>query len=269
VAPNVIILNAGQGRRLLPLTRETPKCLVDVGGRPMMAWQLQILSQFELGRVSVVLGFSADKVNACLEAIKPPTLDVRTIYNPDYDKADNLVSCWAAREEMSTDFILLNGDTLFEPAVFGHLLASRPAPVTVTVDRKAVYDADDMKVQTDGRKLVRIGKELPVTQVDAEAIGVLYVRGDGARLFREGLERAVSTPDPNVRWYLSVVDRLAAGGFVEVVSIEGLEWVEIDAVEDLKQAEEIVAGWEEKFLSVRTGDRPLVTSESAAPPRRP
>lgn len=241
--PNVIILNAGQGRRLLPLTRDLPKCLVDVGGRPMMVWQLQSLARFELGRVSVVVGFGAEKVRACLRQMAPPSLEVQAIVNLDYDKADNLVSCWAARAEMTRDFILLNGDTLFEPAVLGRVLASPVAPVTVTIDRKRCYDADDMKVQSAGRRLLRIGKDLPAAEVDAEAIGMLYVRGEGTRLFREELERTVAAREPGVRWYLSVVDRLAAAGAVEVVSVGGMQWVEIDTAEDLVVAEKMVAGW--------------------------
>lgn len=241
--PNVIILNAGQGKRLLPLTRDKPKCLLEVGGKAMMAWQLEALSKFDLGRVSIVTGFGADKVLSYLDAIKPPTLDVQTIYNADYNKADNLVSCWSARQEMSTDFIILNGDTLFEPRIFERLLNSREAPVTVTIDRKAAYDADDMKVQSDGAKLLRISKDLPVTRADAEAIGILYCRGDGARLFREGLEKAVAASEPGVRWYLSVVDRLAASGLVEIVTVEGLRWAEIDDEDDLEKADGVVARW--------------------------
>jgi choline kinase len=241
--PNVIILNAGQGKRLLPLTKDTPKCLVEVGGKPMMMWQLEALSKFELGRVSIVTGFGADKVDAHLAALEPATLNVQTIFNPDYDKADNLVSCWAARAEMSTDFIILNGDTLFEPRVFERLLTSREAPITVTIDRKAAYDADDMKVRSDGARLLRISKDLPVSEADAEAIGILYCRGRGARLFCEDLEKAVAARAPGVRWYLSVVDRLAAGGVVEIVSVEGLQWTEIDDKADLDRAGGIVAGW--------------------------
>jgi len=243
VPPNVIILNAGQGRRLLPLTRDTPKCLLDVGGRPMMSWQLEALSQFELGRVSVVVGFGAEKVEQCIASITPPSLRVSTVFNPDYDKADNVVSCWAARGEMETDFLLLNGDTLFRPSVLARLLDSKPAPVTVTIDRKATYDADDMKVQCDGTTLRRIGKDVPLTAADAEAIGILYCRGDGPRRFREGLEEIVRKHDPDVRWYLSVVDRLAQQGVVEVASVEGLEWIEIDDDKDLRQAAQVVANW--------------------------
>jgi choline kinase len=209
----------------------------------MMGWQLQALSGFDLGRISIVTGFGADKVDGYLDACKPAALEVETIFNPDYDKADNLVSCWAARAEMSTDFIILNGDTLFTPRIFERLLTSREAPITVTIDRKAAYDADDMKVQSDGAKLLRISKDLPVTRADAEAIGILYCRGDGARLFREGLEKAVAASEPGVRWYLSVVDRLAASGVVEIVTVEGLRWTEIDDQDDLEKANGVVAQW--------------------------
>src|SRR6188768_2416830 len=146
---------------MLPLTQDTPKCLVDVGRRSMISWQLEALSQFDLGQVTVVVGFGADKVEQCIDKIRPANLNVATVFNPDYDKADNLVSCWAARAAMSTDFVLLNGDTLFQPTVLRRLLDSKPAPVTVAIDRKAAYDADDMKVQCDGAVLRRIGKDIP------------------------------------------------------------------------------------------------------------
>lgn len=241
--PNVIILNAGQGRRMLPLTQDTPKCMVEVGGKSMMSWQLEALSQFELGQVTVVVGFGADKVEQCIGKVRPANLNVATVFNPDYDKADNLVSCWAARAAMRNDFVLLNGDTLFQPAVLRRLLDSKPAPVAVAIDRKAAYDADDMKVQCDGAVLRRIGKDIPLAAADAEAIGMLYCRGTGPQLFCEGLEQAVSRPDPNVRWYLSVVDRLAGRGAVEVASVEGLEWIEIDTTADLEQGSRVVARW--------------------------
>jgi choline kinase len=100
-----------------------------------------------------------------------------------------------------------------------------------------------MKVQCDGTMLRRIGKDVPLAAADAEAIGVLYCRGDGPQRFRQTLEQAVMKRDPAVRWYLSVVDRLAAQGIVEIASVEGLEWIEIDDQDDLRQAAQIVARW--------------------------
>jgi len=239
-----LILSAGQGRRLRPLTSKKPKCLVRVGGRPILEWQLETLAAAGVDRCSIVTGFGAEKVCEMLRTLGLEAPGVRTIFNPSFDTADNLVSCWAARAEMYEDFLLVNGDTLFEPEVIDRLLASPPAPVTLAMARKAVYDADDMKVRCDGNVLRRVGKDLPPSETDGESIGVLLFRGEGPRLFREALADAMQTPGAARMWYLSAVNELAARGFVRTASVAGLRWAEVDYWPDLEAAERLVASWE-------------------------
>src|SRR5690606_34114380 len=118
-----IILSAGQGSRLLPLTQDRPKCLLPVGGRSVIEWQVRHLATGGVTEIAVVLGFHADQVADQLQALAGPQLAIRTIFNPFYNVSDNLGSCWMARGEMEGDFLLLNGDTLFEPAILKKLLA--------------------------------------------------------------------------------------------------------------------------------------------------
>ena len=110
-----LILSAGQGRRLLPLTDKCPKCILPVLGRSMIEWQIDELSTLGIDRITVVVGYEADQVEWLLTK-RYGTNRVKFIHNPDFADSDNLVSCWMAREEMNEDFILLNGDTLFEAA---------------------------------------------------------------------------------------------------------------------------------------------------------
>jgi choline kinase len=175
------------------------------------------------------------------------------LFNPRFDVADNLISCWSARDEMKGNFILLNGDTLFEPGVAARLLASERAPVSVSVCSKRFYDADDMKVQCEGGVLRQIGKGLAPDQTDAESIGMLLFRDEGPRLFREALDRAVTSPQSVRQWYLSVINDMAQHSQVSAVSIDGLEWAEIDYIRDLRTAEQMVAGWQndESFAAAR------------------
>jgi choline kinase len=238
-----IILSAGQGSRLLPLTRERPKCMLPVGPRSVIEWQVRHLAAGGVTEIAVVLGFRADSVEAHLAELARPGLAIRTIFNPFYNVADNLGSCWLARHEMDRDFLLLNGDTLFEPAVLARLVAEAADPVTVTIDRKREYDADDMKVHTEGRRLCEIGKTLPPERVNGESIGFLAFRGEGPRLFRDATDRTMRTPEGLKWWYLKVIDMLAREGHVGTVSIEGLAWGEIDFPADLERAERMVAGW--------------------------
>ncbi len=240
-----IILSAGQGKRLLPLTDSRPKCLLPFAGRSLLEWQLRALAANGVEEAVVVVGFAAEAVEAMLAGLDLPGMRVRALYNPFYGVADNVGSCFVALPEMTGDFLIVNGDTLFEPAVLETLLARATAPVTVTIDRKEQYDADDMKVCLDGgRRLRAIGKTLPLDSVDGESIGMLLFQGDGGALFAESIQAVLREPEGTRRWYLSAVDRLARHGEgVEVVSIEGHQWGEVDFPADAERARRLVEGW--------------------------
>nr|WP_217703917.1 phosphocholine cytidylyltransferase family protein [Schlegelella koreensis] len=242
-----VILAAGQGSRLLPLTEQLPKCLLDLSGRSMLEWQLRGLAAAGIPEAVVVTGFRADLVEAALERIAPPGLAVRTLFNPFYKLADNLASCWMARAEIAGGCLILNGDTLFEPAIAQRLVDAPAAPITVTIDRKPSYDADDMKVETDGGRLRAIGKTLPAERTDGESIGFLRFDATGAGHFVAEIERTMRTPEGPALWYLSAIHRLAnAGVDVRVESIEGLDWGELDFPADLTWVRSLSAGWQAK-----------------------
>ncbi len=246
-----IILSAGRGSRLLPLTQDRPKCLLPLDSATLVEWQVRQLACCGVDEIVVVVGFGAADVAAVLGRLQHPGLAIRTLYNPFFDVADNLGSCWLARAEMDRDFIILNGDTLFETEILRRLLASPRAPITVTIDHKANYDADDMKVQLDGTRLVQIGKTLALDDVDGESIGMLLFRDAGPRLFSVAVDRAMHSAE-GVRWfYLQVIDTLASTGCVQTLSIEGLEWGEVDYAPDLARAKQLVERWS------AAGARPL------------
>ncbi len=241
---NVVVLSAGQGGRLLPLTTNRPKCLIDFGGRSLLEWQVRALAAAGLDRITVVTGFGADQVREEAARLSAAlSVDVRTLHNPFYGVADNLASCWMARAELGGPTLILNGDTLIEPAIVERLLAAPPAPITVSIDRKASYDADDMKVRTEGGRLLAIGKTLS-EGVNGESIGFLRFDLAGARLFVEAIEAAMTTPEGLQRWYLSAIDQIAAHtDEVTVASVEGLEWGEVDFPIDVTAGRALTQGW--------------------------
>jgi choline kinase len=233
---NAIVLSAGQGRRLLPLTERDPKCLLEVDGpRTVLELQLRALARCGIRTATVVLGFGADRVERFLAGIRISGLRVETLFNPFFASSDNLATCWLARGAMTADFVLLNGDTLFEDRVLQRVLEAPPAPITVTIDHKAGYDDDDMKVSIDAsRRLLAIGKRLAPESVGGESIGMLCFRETGVKAFRDELERVIRTPEGLRAWYLSVVNEMAARIPIATVSIDGLWWREIDSPKDLE-----------------------------------
>ena len=235
-----VILSAGQGKRLLPLTADRPKCILPVQGRTLIEWQIDELAKCGIDQVTVVLGYRADKVERILRMRYGPQ-SVRTIYNPAYAVSDNLVSCWAAHDEMHDEFVLLNGDTLFEAAVLESLLETIGRSVTVVVSQKSSYDDDDMKVELDGCRLVKIGKDISPDHVDGESIGMILFRDKGPMLFRNAIEKALRDPSSRTKWYLSVIDEMAKSMTVWTCSVKGLQWCEVDYPADIKQAEKVVS----------------------------
>src|SRR3989442_2252756 len=161
-AMKAVVLRAGQGERLLPLTEENPKCLLAVrGDEPILGWQLAALARAGIDRVVVVIGFGAERVEAWLAANPVPGLACETLINPFYRSSDNLISCWLAPRAMSDDFLLLYGHTIFQDAVLARVLDSPPAPIALAIDHKPTYDDDDMKVSLDSRgRLLAIDKWL-------------------------------------------------------------------------------------------------------------
>ncbi len=241
-----IILSAGQGKRLLPLTSHRPKCLLDISGKTVLEWQVETLASAGIDEIVVVTGYGAEKVDGLVNRFLTH-YGVRTYYNPEYASSDNLVSCWKVRQEMNQDFVLLNGDTIFEPLVIETLLNCKRAPITVTVSSKDRYDSDDMKVITRQGRLVRIGKELAEQEVTAESIGMILFRDNGPEIFRNGLERALEDPESRKRWYLSVIDSIAREEQVMTCSITGFRWCEIDYPRDLKLAAYVTAAIDEYY----------------------
>jgi len=238
-----IVLSAGQGKRLLPMTAELPKCLLPVGnGQTLLEFQLRTLAACGITRVCVVSGFGLARVERFLASNPVPELEVELLFNPFFAVSDNLATCWVARAAMREDFVLANGDTLFEPGVLRRLLGSAPAQIAVTIDHKPAYDEDDMKVSLDDDgQLLAIGKNLKPEFVHGESIGLLCFRGAGARRFRDAVELAMRAPEGLRAWYLSVVNTLAQGGGVHTVSIRGMWWQEIDSPEDLEDAHRSLA----------------------------
>lgn len=239
----VIILAAGQGRRLLPWTHHRPKCLLPFAGRSLLAWQLRTLATTPVDEVVVVTGFGAAQVETELARECPRGLFVSTTYNPFFGVADNIASCWAARDHLTGEAIIVNGDTLFDPRILTRLHQGARMPVTVATDVKSGYDADDVKVHIRDGKVARIGKTLPTGIIDAEAVGMILLRGVGGPTFVAAVDALMQQPHGVSRRYVAAVDDLAARGLVAPLCIAGLDWTEVDYPGDLGRAELLARQW--------------------------
>ena len=237
-----IILSAGQGSRLGHLVDNQPKCLIDFNGRTLLDRQLDTLEANGVHEAVVVTGFHDELVNDAI-ARRTGGPKVRTVFNPFYKVADNTGSLFMAREELTGDCLVWNGDTLVSRSLMARVVGNDRAGISVTIDRKESYDDDDMKVVEESGRLKAIGKRLS-EGVNAESIGLLAFRSGGAEQFREAIERAMRTPEGTTIWYLRVINKIAHDADVWTLDIEGEEWGEVDFPPDVERARELTAGWD-------------------------
>ena len=237
-----IILSAGQGRRLMPLTSNMPKCCLPLHGISILEWQLTQIAQCNIDEVVVVTGFEHEMVDSIVNHVKG--IKVRTLHNPMFAHTDNLGTCWEARTEMEDPFVLMNGDTLFEAAILQRLLACETGyQVTLASDTKPHFDLDDMKIISDGDRLLKVSKQLDISLVDGESIGLMVFNQAGADAFTEKLEEMMDKENALKLWYLSAIDQLASQGIAGICPIDGLSWCEVDDAADFKAAADVVIQW--------------------------
>jgi L-glutamine-phosphate cytidylyltransferase len=238
-----IILSAGQGSRLGHMVDDTPKCLIDFNGRSLLDRQLDTLKANGVHEAVVVTGFRDELVDEAI-ARRSGAPRVRTIFNPFYQVADNTGSLYMAREELSGDCLVWNGDTLVSNALMARVVGNDRSGICVTIDRKDWYDEDDMKVVvSDNGRLRAIGKRI-AEGVNGESIGLLAFRAGGAELFRDAIEQAMRTKEGTTIWYLRVIHHLAQNAEVWTFDINGEEWGEVDFPADVDAARALTARWD-------------------------
>ena len=238
----IIILAAGKGERLFPLTKNTPKPLIDLGdGETLLEKQLKSLSESKvIDEVIIVIGYLYEQVESKLKNFETK-LKIRTLYNPFYEMSNNLITLWLSKYEMNEDFLITNGDNLYTNDVVSDLVNMTNDGIYVTICYRDNLGEDDMKVILDeNKKILRVSKEIEKSNV--ESIGLVKVQGDKYRkIYQEVLEQLARDKVYLNKFWLETFNVLAEKG-VEIHSfeIDKDKWREVDFHFDLKDLRELI-----------------------------
>lgn len=240
-----IILSAGQGTRLRPLTDDRPKCLVEIAGKPLLDHQLDVLRGAGIDDLHVVAGYRADQVVRA---------GVARHVNARYETTNMVATLFAAEGEMTggTDLIISYGDIVFEPRVLEALLACR-APVCLTVDRAwrrywaarmddPLDDAETLKL-ADGDRVTELGKKpQSYDEIQGQYMGLIKVRADHVPRLPEvwrAMDRDADYDgkDYDNMYMTSFLQHLIDLGWDVRAAFVDNGWLEVDAPEDLAMAD--------------------------------
>lgn len=245
--PKAIIIAAGIDTRLLPLTKDKPKCMLDINGKTILQRQIETFKQCGIGDLVVVRGYKKKSINY-------PGL--RYCYNSGYMTNNILGSLFSAEVEIDDAFIAAYSDILFTRPVIEKLLKST-ADISLCVDtdwrskyvgrhQHPIEEAEKVILQ-DG-KVVKIGKSINPNEAHGEFIGLAKFSKTGAEILRSNYKIAKKlfsnkpfheAPVFHKANLTDMLQELINRGFVvDYVVIEG-DWIEIDTFEDLQKAKKM------------------------------
>lgn len=227
-----IILAAGSGRRLEALTEHTPKCLIRVGNQTIIDYQLQSLGAAHIKDISIVLGYKSEMIKSHLARYN----DFKFTFfdNPNYAITNTAYSLLLAIQEMTDDFIYLNGDVLYHPEVIRRLNhAVRENPLAII--RKKTGD-EEVKVVLNGIRIRSIGKKIQRGEAYGEFIGVGRFSGNIIGEFKNSLKHTVRSCGGEKAYFEEALNRILDSATVTSLDITDLPCIEIDFPQDLHEA---------------------------------
>ena len=253
-----LLLAAGTGTRLRPLTRTAPKCLTEVGGRPILDRLVHILRAKGINRLVVVLGYQGDKIRKFLRH-KAGDMQVDYILNPDYRTTNNLYSLWLARQQIHEPFLLVESDLVFDASMLDNMLY----PDRIAISRLRPWMNGTTVVLGAGSRVTAFRPDCK--QHDAtphyKTVNLYSLSLKTWQAMEERLSRYVSDGRLGVYYETVFADMVADGSLAfDAVFFDADRWYEIDTLADLDAAEKL-------FRSRRsTVGRSLVVVEPVAIP---
>jgi choline kinase len=232
--PTGLVLAAGLGRRLGDLTADRPKALLELRGKTLLERLLVALAEAGVEDAVVVTGHFAERVDRFV-AGSDLGISVRTVFNPEYGTANNIVSFLCAADSIRGGCLLLNSDIVVDSSVIREL-ADRHFGSWLAVDFDEPLGAEEMKVQLDDEgRVSRLNKELSPDQCVGEYIGALRLDAAGARASIASARRLVASGGTNL-YYEHAIDAAAADVAARPLPTSGRAWTEIDDEIDYARA---------------------------------
>ena len=245
-----IILAAGRGSRLMPYTENTPKCLTELDGKPLIRHQIDTLRAGGIDAITIVTGYQRDLLE---------NLGTETATNPRWAETNMVESLFCAEEDFGDDIIVCYSDIVFDEDVV-RTLAAADHDISVIVDRQwrpyweqrfddPLSDAESLTQDSEGR-ITDIGNPVEdIDTIEAQYIGLMRFKGPGVETLRNvkhdlgGIRRDWMEKRSLDNAYMTdlLMEIILRGHDVHAVPIDA-GWLEIDTVEDYELANRLFAG---------------------------
>jgi len=229
-----VILAAGVGKRLHPLTQHRPKCLIEIGGRSLLARYFDALAKVNIRNITILVGYKHDMIREAVGTF-PGSHSVQFIMNEDYRRG-SIGSLWRAREVLDDAAVIMDADVLFHQAILDRLVQSTH-PNALLMDESVQQTTEECMVVVRNNRVVALTKRMPTPyDVAGEGVGFLKVaKAEGPNLIK-AVEGRINQGHLDME-YEDALEEFFQSTAVGYETIGGLPWVEIDFPEDVQHAQ--------------------------------
>ena len=232
-----LLLAAGAGTRLQPLTNNCPKCLTEVHGVPILGRLVSCLLAQGFNRLVVVVGYRDGQIRDYLESLDS-SLTIDFVDCRDYATTNNIYSLWRAREHIREPFVLIESDLVFD----SHLLGLMRVHDRIAIARfQSALFGTSVSIDDFGRVMsFHIGADPFASGFGHKTVNLYSLSTETWREVVRRLDRRIAAGKVH-DYYEVVFAEMVADGFLNFQSVlfDKGRWCEIDTLEDLRVAEQL------------------------------
>ncbi len=237
-----IILAAGVSRRLYPITYNIPKCLLEVGNKPITNYQLEALRANGVSDITMVIGYYREVLVEHLQK-NFPDLNFNFIINQHFFETNTSYSVnLCAAVLRSNEILLMNGDVLYPKALLKRIIDS-PYKDVLAVDAKSCGAEEVKVVEGIAKRIVAIGKKLVPENCLGEFIGVAKFSQAFSAKFADSLHKLIEAGGKE-DYFEAAIDPLLEKNSVFYEDVSDLPCIEVDFAEDLENARRLAGSKE-------------------------
>ena len=227
------ILAAGVSRRLYPHTYNTPKCLLKVGNKPIIDYQMEAIKSLGITEISIVVGYHREML---IEYLRDnfSSLNYNFIVNHHYFETNTAFSMHTGKEFLNDDLILMNADVVYPKGLLMKLINSKHE-TALAVDIRSCGREEVKVIDGGADRIVAIGKELIETQCLGEFIGVAKLSKDFCKDFSKSLGDLIESGGLN-DYFEAAIHPILGKKNIHYVDVSEFPCMEIDFIEDLEEA---------------------------------
>ena len=232
-----LILAAGIGSRLRPLTDEYPKSLVKVNGKEILFKQIENLKENNIEDITIIAGYKKEVLE---EKVKSKYPEIEIIDSKDYLTTNNMYSAYLASKKLyGEDFLMMNADVFYDSSVLTELI-NCPYENAIVTDIGR-YMEESMKVIEKNGRLFEISKQIKKEDALGCSIDVYKFSKNGGRAFFNKCKEYIEDKKELKMWSEVALNDILSEVEFKACKLVG-RWFEIDNHEDLKAAEELFKG---------------------------